>query len=161
MMLWKLLYTQPVVYVVILLINFRTLNCFVEKDTEDFSSGKIKRRRTTSPSFKALEAWADYLNPEVDYNTTLWKIAHRSSTWSVHFNEYAKKLSKVFETARAKVNFAMIGACDGTSDNTIRELFLTNEHWRGVFVGNLESFSLILFRLMKNLFIRACEHKRS
>jgi hypothetical protein len=29
----------------------------------------------------------------------------------------------------------MIGACDGTSDNTIRELFLPNEHWRGVFVG--------------------------
>lgn len=134
--LWKLLFTQPGVCVIILLINLRTLNCYVEKDTEDFN-GKVVKRRRTNPSFKALEAWADYLNPEVDYNTTLWKIAHRSSTWSVHFNEYAKKLSKVFETARAKVNFAMIGACDGTSDNTIRELFLTNDHWRGVFVGSL------------------------
>jgi hypothetical protein len=126
---------QLCAYFIILLINLRTLQCEVEKDTEDFSNSKSKRKGRTNPSFKALESWADYLNPDLDYNTTLWKIAHRSSTWSVHFNEYAKKLSKVFETAKAKVNFVMIGACDGTSDNTIRELFLTNEHWRGVFVG--------------------------
>ena len=95
--------------VILLLISFRSFICYVEKDAEDF--GKSKRKGRANPSVKALEAWADYLNPEVDYNTTLWKIAHRSSTWSVHFNEYAKKLSKVFESARAKVNFAMIGAC--------------------------------------------------
>ena len=138
----KLFTYQLWVYFIILLINLRTLHCVEEKDTEDFSSSKStgKRKGRTNPSVKALEAWADYLNPEVDYNTTLWKIAHRSSTWSVHFNEYAKKLSKVFETSRAKVNFVMIGACDGTSDNTIREIFLTNEHWRGVFVGNRDLY---------------------
>ena len=31
----------------------------------------------------------------------------------------------------------LIGACDGTADNTIRNLFLPQEHWRGVFVEPL------------------------
>lgn len=34
----------------------------------------------------------------------------------------------------AVVNFAMIGACDGTNDRTIRERYLPNPFWRGVFV---------------------------
>lgn len=104
-------------------------------------AGKYQKR---NPSSRALEAWAEYLDPEIDYNTTMWKIAHRSSTWSVHFNEYAQKLSKVFDKSKAKVNFAMIGACDGTSDNTIRELFLPNDHWRGLFVGQI--IIVVLFR---------------
>lgn len=31
----------------------------------------------------------------------------------------------------------MVGACDGTGDNTIKNLYLPNEHWRGVFVEPL------------------------
>jgi hypothetical protein len=96
---------------------------------------KNSKMRRSNPNNKALEDWVKFLDPKIDYNTTMWKIATRSSTWSVHFNEYAKKLSAVFDKAHAKVNFVMIGACDGTSDNTIRELFLPNDHWRGVFVG--------------------------
>jgi hypothetical protein len=30
-----------------------------------------------------------------------------------------------------------VGACDGTGDNTIKHLYLPNEHWRGVFVEPL------------------------
>jgi hypothetical protein len=31
----------------------------------------------------------------------------------------------------------LVGACDGTGDNTIKHLYLPNEHWRGVFVEPL------------------------
>lgn len=102
------------------------------KDSQRLSR---KSRGRFNPNIRALEEWVKALDPEQDYNSTMWRKAHRSSTWSVIFNEYAKKLSDIFESVKAKVNFAMIGACDGTSDNTIRELFLPNEHWRGVFVG--------------------------
>lgn len=32
---------------------------------------------------------------------------------------------------------SVLGACDGTGDNTIKNLYLPNEHWRGVFVEPL------------------------
>jgi hypothetical protein len=59
-----------------------------------------------------------------------------------------KRLSDFFLTRGATVNFALVGACDGTNDVTIRERFLPNEHWRGLFV---EPISLNVEDLRKYL----------
>ena len=95
-----------------------------------------------------------------DYNYSEWRVTFHSKSTVDFFNGYAKKLSDLFKEQNAKVNFAMIGkfhlmlnfnkvsltlkhyydlvgACDGTSDNTIKNLYLKNDHWRGVFVEPL------------------------
>jgi hypothetical protein len=50
------------------------------------------------------------------------------------FDVYAQRLSDVFKQAGASLNFMLVGACDGTHDKTIRDRFLTNANWEGVFV---------------------------
>ena len=37
------------------------------------------------------------------------------------FDFYVQKLSDLFLEKDAIVNFALVGACDGTNDNTIRD----------------------------------------
>lgn len=103
---------------------------------------------STNPHLAALQAWSAYLNPDRDYNSTRWREMYRSSTWSVHFNGYCRHLSEVFKERGAKVNFVMIGACDGTNDVTIRTHYLPNEHWRGIFV---EPFAMNVRDLIQNL----------
>lgn len=55
------------------------------------------------------------------------------------FDFYVQKLSDLFLEKDAIVNFALVGACDGTNDNTIRDRYIPNYHWHGVFV---EPFSI-------------------
>lgn len=110
-----------------------------------------KKNRKYNPQREALQTWASDLEPELDYNSTMWRIKYRSSTWSVHFNGYCKRLSDVFRDIGANINFVMIGACDGTNDVTIRESFLPNPHWKAVFV---EPFTINVKDLRANL-----EHK--
>ena len=55
------------------------------------------------------------------------------------FDHYVQKLSNLFLEKDAIVNFALVGACDGTNDNTIRDRYIPNYHWHGVFV---EPFSM-------------------
>lgn len=81
----------------------------------------------------AIAAWADYLNPERDYNATTWITKKRNQPQYV-FDYYVTLLSDIFEKEGAMVNFALVGACDGTNDYTIRERFLPNEHWQALFV---------------------------
>jgi hypothetical protein len=80
----------------------------------------------------AVKAWASSLT-EDDFNATLWakKLRWQPANF---FEYYAGKLSDIFLENGAKVNFALVGACDGTNDRTIRDKYLPNEHWRGVFV---------------------------
>lgn len=81
----------------------------------------------------AIDAWANYLMPERDYNATSWITRNRSQPQYV-FDYYVTLLSDVFLDVGATVNFALVGACDGTNDNTIRDRYLPNAHWRGLFV---------------------------
>ena len=71
--------------------------------------------------------------PDHDYNATKW-ITPKTSQPQYVFDYYVKRLSDLFKEKGATVNFALVGACDGTNDNTIRERYLPNEHWRAIFV---------------------------
>eukprot|EP01038_Epipyxis_sp_PR26KG_P004820 gene4820-6755_t len=81
----------------------------------------------------AVKAWSLFLT-EHDYNASNWKsITHRSQPQDF-FDYYITKLSDLFLEMNAIVNFALVGACDGTNDRTIRDRYLPYNHWRGVFV---------------------------
>ena len=90
-------------------------------------------RETRQIQKAAVEAWGESLNPAEDYNSTKWITKKRSQPQYV-FDYYVKRLSDLFLAKGAMVNFALVGACDGTNDVTIRERYLPNEHWRGLFV---------------------------
>lgn len=118
------------------------------------SKGKLKKekKRRESPEKIALSRWAESLS-ERDYNHSEWRRMYHSSSAADFFNAYARKLSKVFKDVNAKLNFAMVGACDGTGDNTIKHLYLPNDHWRGVFVEpmSINVRDLILYLAEKNV----------
>lgn len=82
---------------------------------------------------KALDDWIAHLTPERDYNASLWKEKHNGQPGHF-FAHYIDQLSRVYKAAGAIVNFVLVGACDGTHDKTIRERFLEDKHWQGVFV---------------------------
>lgn len=81
----------------------------------------------------AVKSWARSLNELVDYNTTHW-VHNFNKQPQNFFDHYAKVLSDIFKSEKATVNFVLVGACDGTNDRTIRDRYLPNDHWRGVFV---------------------------
>lgn len=59
---------------------------------------------------KALGVWGSTLSPD-DYNASLWQ-----QWWSQpqnFFEHYAHKLSGIYAGEGAKVNFVLVGACDG------------------------------------------------
>eukprot|EP00601_Ochromonadales_sp_CCMP2298_P036887 CAMPEP_0173355214 /NCGR_PEP_ID=MMETSP1144-20121109/17631_1 /TAXON_ID=483371 /ORGANISM="non described non described, Strain CCMP2298" /LENGTH=230 /DNA_ID=CAMNT_0014303879 /DNA_START=33 /DNA_END=722 /DNA_ORIENTATION=- len=80
----------------------------------------------------AMKEWAMSLH-DSDYNATHWAVTLKWQPANF-FEHYAQRLSDVFKNNKATVNFALVGACDGTNDRTITDRFLPNEHWRGVFV---------------------------
>jgi hypothetical protein len=84
----------------------------------------------------ALKTWARELTDD-DYNVTNWVTTLRKQPQNF-FDYYVGKLSDTFKEKNAIVNFALVGACDGTNDNTIRDRYLPNSHWRGVFVEPIE-----------------------
>ena len=98
---------------------------------EQESVTNIKAQRS------AVKAWAETLHEE-DYDADHWSKTHGNQPANF-FEHYASRLSDIFKDHGAKVNFALVGACDGTNDRTIRDGYLPNEHWRGVFV---EPFSI-------------------
>ena len=112
------------------------------------SEGTRKRGRDVRQVQKAaVEAWGASLIPDHDYNATKW-ITPKTSQPQYVFDYYVKRLSDLFAQKGATVNFALVGACDGTNDNTIRERYLPNEHWRAIFV---EPISLNVADLKKFL----------
>ena len=102
-------------------------------DRRQLGSDKKVKKNDMSNGRQALETWARSLT-EMDYNVTNWKTKFRSKTPQVFFDQYLKAMSAVFGTEEAHVNFALVGACDGLADPTIRLRFLPNKHWRAVFV---------------------------
>lgn len=106
--------------------------CLVRSEEDQESSTNIKAQKA------AVKAWAEFLKPDQDYDPTYWAETFKWQPANF-FEHYASELSSIFKEKGAKVNFALVGACDGTNDRTIRDRFLPNEHWRGVFV---EPFSM-------------------
>jgi hypothetical protein len=92
---------------------------------------------------EAITAWGKSLTNE-DLTPTSW-----TKQPQYMFEMYSLQLSAIFKDKGAKVNFALVGACDGTHDKTITEGYLPNDHWRGVFVEPFE----INFNDLKNFMI--------
>ena len=82
----------------------------------------------------AVEQWALQMDPSRDYNGTNWRHMFHSRSASDFFDNYLRRLSKIFLEKSAIVNFVLVGACDGISDPTIKYRFLKLDHWRAVFV---------------------------
>ena len=80
----------------------------------------------------AIKAWIKSRKEE-DYDPQHWQD-NISSQPQDYFEHYIREISSVFKEQNAVVNFALVGACDGTNDRTIRDTYLPNEHWRGAFV---------------------------
>lgn len=116
---------------------------------------KAKKNKKQSAEKQALAHWADFLT-ERDYNYTEWRKMYHSNAASDFFNGYGRKISNIFKKYEAKVNFAMVGACDGTGDNTIKYLYLPNSHWRGVFV---EPMSINIRDLIKYMAEQNAAHR--
>ena len=81
----------------------------------------------------AVSAWINQINP-LDCNATNWSQMYAVKRPQDVFDHYAKILSETFKKHSAVVNFVLCGACDGTHDRTISDLYLPNRHWRGLFI---------------------------
>jgi hypothetical protein len=101
---------------------------------------KVATKTSTNVDIKvqrqAVKAWAKQLT-EQDYNATHWALTFRHQPQNF-FDHYIQLLSNIFKEKGAKVNFVLVGACDGTHDGTISQRYLPNDHWRGVFVEPFE-----------------------
>uniref|UniRef100_A0A7S0SXL7 Methyltransferase FkbM domain-containing protein n=1 Tax=Chromulina nebulosa TaxID=96789 RepID=A0A7S0SXL7_9STRA len=97
---------------------------------------KKNRKDNTDRNGKQKQSLIDWSMSltESDYNASDWRYKFRSSSISDYFDQYLIRLSKIFLNNNAIVNFAMIGACDGKTDPTIKYRFLKYPHWRAVFV---------------------------
>ena len=87
-----------------------------------------------SYSSSVLHDWLSSLDVSRDLNASNWRYLFRSRSPQTYFDKYLQKLSLFFKDHKTILNFAMVGACDGLADPTIRERYLPNSHWRGVFV---------------------------
>jgi hypothetical protein len=67
----------------------------------------------------AIMKWGESLT-EQDYNATYWALTMRKQPQNF-FSHYTNEISNVFKTYDARLNFVLVGACDGTHDNTISE----------------------------------------
>lgn len=122
------------VCLVLILLSHRLLGEEIEflgGDPSDKSSRK--KDKTLKYQRIAVDSWARELTPD-DYDREKWPsiTGHRQPQHVFDF--YAQKLSDSFAANKAKVNFFLVGACDGTHDKTIRDRFLPNENWNGIFV---------------------------
>ena len=128
------------VTVLLLMMSINGSFSFTKEDDSMHSSeasrisvGKRVKGKGRQVQKAAITAWSSFLNPERDYNATIWTMRRRNQPQQV-FDSYVTLLSDVFLKEGATVNFALVGACDGTNDNTIRERFLPNDHWNALFV---------------------------
>lgn len=105
---------------------------------------------------EAIKKWGLTHNPATDYNATHWYLTMRKQPQNF-FDYYVSNLSKLFLKEGANVNFVMVGACDGTNDNTIRDRFLPNDHWKAVFVEPMD----VNYKDLKNFLVNHNVTKRS
>ena len=100
------------------------------EESQNRNSGWLEVQR------KATKEWMESLH-ESDYDPTYW-VEHFHQQPQNFFEHYIRQLSAIFAHNGAKVNFALVGACDGTNDRTISKMYLKEDHWRGVFVEPFE-----------------------
>lgn len=134
----KLLSRTKLVVLVYLIFIGCIVHCQKGKDRER-GAGRRRREAASLPGSHrsqklALDAWAASLDPIKDYNASDWRYQYRSVSTTDYFDHFLRRLSKIFDENNAVVNFAMIGACDGITDPTIKYRFLKYDHWRAVFV---------------------------
>ena len=122
-----------VLLVVLTLVDSNSIGSRDLSSQKEERSGRSLKGKAKQIQRAAIEAWASYLVPERDYNATAWITKNRSQPQYV-FDYYVSLLSDLFLDVGATVNFALVGACDGTNDNTIRDRYLPNAHWRALFV---------------------------
>lgn len=95
----------------------------------EISKGSARKRQQA-----LLVEWVKSLKPEVDYaGTKNWTVMFANIDPETFFIGYIEKFSKIAKKIGATVNFASIGACDGSNDDII-EMFLAKSHWHGVFI---------------------------
>lgn len=107
-----------------------------EGAAEPESQGKVSLKGELRAQRDSVKAWADLLT-ENDYDNAQWKKKLGGQP-QYYFHHYSGVLSDIFQDKSAHLNFALVGACDGTHDLTISDRFLKNDHWRGVFVEPFE-----------------------
>jgi hypothetical protein len=132
--------TMKMFTILLLMIGIVGTNSFTKEDVSMHDSAAIRNSvgkkvmgKGRQIQMAAIAAWTAYLSPEQDYNATIWTISFDNRPQDA-FDSYVKHLSDVFLKEGATVNFALIGACDGTNDKTIRERYLPNNHWNALFV---------------------------
>ncbi len=116
----------------ILFLGILTILVTCSDLSNQLNEGASERNHKKSGRRATVEAWAKSLTP-MDYNATEWARTLRKQPQNF-FDEYVRRLSDVFKDMDTTLNFVLVGACDGTNDNTIRDRFLPNEHWQGLFV---------------------------
>ena len=124
-----------IMLVVVTLVNIDSLGQEDLSKQKEEGVQKVGRGKSRQIQKAAIEAWGAYLEPERDYNATKWITTTKSRNQPQYvFDYYVSLLSDLFKEKGAFVNFALVGACDGTNDNTIRDRYLPNAHWRALFV---------------------------
>jgi len=96
--------------------------------------------------------------PEIDYNESNWRYKWRSVSPSNYFEGYNKMMSDVLAKHGLPLNFLLIGACDGTSDITIKHRFLKYNHWRAAFVEPMSNNVADLRNLLSSLGVANRSH---
>ena len=137
-MSWRLSCSFALLLCVCVLLNTRLVHCVDEgsSSNNNVEAGSAGADVDIKVQRLAVKTWTKQLT-EQDYNATHWAITMRHQPQNF-FDHYVQVLSDIFKEKRAKINFVLVGACDGTHDNTIRDRYLPNDHWRGVFVEPFE-----------------------
>lgn len=89
-----------------------------------FAVAFANRHQTRKPMAKYL---TDVLKDQ-DFLPSHWPRVPEQA-----FEHYSHVLSEVFAKQLTRVNFVLVGACDGTFDSTV-DYYLKHGNWRGVFV---------------------------
>jgi hypothetical protein len=144
--------------IIIIIICIVIINAKKNKweDQENEVPKPVQKENQRLLQKQAIQKWGLTHNPPTDYNATYWYLTMRKQPQNF-FDYYVSKLSKLFLQEGANVNFVMVGACDGTNDNTIRDRFLPNDHWRAVFVEPMD----INYKDLNNFLLNHNVTKRS
>jgi hypothetical protein len=82
-----------------------------------------------------LLRWANYVINEL--NTT--KIESFNGGINERFFEYSIAFSNIMKSLQGQVNLCLVGACDGTEDPLINNIYIPQHHWNGLFIEAVAS----------------------
>ena len=105
---------------ILVLISLLIISSYSKNPNEN-----SKKDKTAKFQRRAINTWVSNLTDTIDV-----PVVRNQKLFDV----YVQRLSDIFTSSHARVNFVLIGAYDGTQDNTIHDEFLINPNWNGVFV---------------------------